>query len=330
MIRSIVISIFGILLPLLCAAQDVSLSQLWTMPSLGNPAATATAEEDYRVGASYRNQWASVHSPFKTSSAMGEAKLLQKRAGYMGVGAFVRQDKAGASQFGVFEAFGQAAYHLRAGQKDYLSAGIGVGFRQRSIVTEGLKWDSQFNGVGHDPAIDSGESFGNQQSSSIDASLGVRWQHRKRQHYDIGYAAWHYFQDQGFLTDTRDPALLTHQLTFNWLQTYGPVDVTYSVSSMKQGGAFTAITGARAKYRIGSDSRYTTAKTSSAVTAGIFYRYRDAIIPAIGYEYERKIQLFISYDVVMSSLYDASARRGGWELSLIWSDFYADSRMRLR
>lgn len=330
MIRFLVISLLGIAMPLISVAQDVSLSQLWTMPSMGNPAATATCEEDYRVGASYRNQWASVGSPFKTSSAMGEGKLLQKRSGYLGVGAFVRQDKAGTSQFGVFEAFGQAAYHLRAGQKDYLSAGVGIGYRQRSLVTEGLKWDSQFNGVGHDPTIDSGESFGNQQSSSIDASIGLHWQHRKKLNYDIGYAAWHYFQDQGFLTDTRDPALLTHQLTLNYLQSYGPVDVTYSVSSMKQGGAFSAIAGARAKYRIGSDSKYTTATTSSAVIAGIYYRYRDAIIPAVGYEYERKIQVFISYDVTMSSLYDAAARRGGWELSLIWSDFYSDNRMRLR
>ncbi len=328
-LRYSIATIFG-LISFISSAQDISLSQAWNMPMLGNPAMTGSFDPDYRIGLSHRNQWASIGSPFNTSTAMGEAKLLQKQSGFVGVGAFIHQDKAGTSKLGTFEAIGTGSYNLKVGAKDFFSAGLALGYRQRSISVDGLKWDSQFNGIGHDPTIDSGENFANQQSSSIDAGLGLFWKHRKKQEYDIGYAAWHYFQDQGFLSDTNDPTLLRQQFNFNWIKKYGPVEVVYSLTATKQGGAFTGLIGARGKYRIGSDSRYTTANTSSAVIAGVYYRNSDAIIPMIGYEFERKIQAFVSYDITVSSLSEANVRRGGWEVSLVWSDFYSGNRRRLK
>ncbi|MFT4777942.1 MAG: type IX secretion system PorP/SprF family membrane protein [Flavobacteriales bacterium] len=312
------------------SAQDLSLSQAWNMPMLGNPAMTGSFDTDYRAGLSHRSQWASIGDAFKTSTAMGEAKLLQNKSGFMGVGAFIHQGKAGTSKLGTFEAIGTASYNLKVGAKDFFSTGLALGYRQRSIAIDGLKWDSQFNGIGHDPSISSGENFANQQSSSIDAGIGLFWKHRKKQYYDIGYAAWHYFQDQGFLSDTSDPTLLRQQFNFNWIKNYGPVEIVYSLTATKQGGAFTGLVGLRGKYRVGSDSRYTTAQTSSAFIAGIYYRNADAIIPMIGYEFERKIQCFVSYDITVSTLSESNLRRGGWEISLVWSDFYSDSRRRLK
>ena len=54
-----------ILLPFLTKAQDIHFSQFNETPVLLNPAMSCTAF-DTRIIANYKNQWASVSSPFQT------------------------------------------------------------------------------------------------------------------------------------------------------------------------------------------------------------------------------------------------------------------------
>ncbi len=63
-----------ILLPLLTKAQDIHFSQFNETPVLLNPAMSCTAF-DTRIIANYRNQWASVTSPFQTYGISIEKQL---------------------------------------------------------------------------------------------------------------------------------------------------------------------------------------------------------------------------------------------------------------
>ena len=62
--------------------QDLHFSQYYNTPLLVNPANTGfNPDFDFRAGVNYRNQWASVGSPYKTTSAWGDVKLLGNRIG---------------------------------------------------------------------------------------------------------------------------------------------------------------------------------------------------------------------------------------------------------
>ncbi|NNE56266.1 MAG: PorP/SprF family type IX secretion system membrane protein, partial [Flavobacteriales bacterium] len=162
--RLIIIATFSV-----CAfcsfGQDEIFSRFDSQPLMLNPAFTGEIEEDYRASISYRNQWSSIVNAFKTSAASFEMTALRQAnsPNHLGFGGYVVSDKAGASKLGVLKAMGSAAYHLGLNDNNALSAGVQVGYVQRSVTLDGLKWDSQFNGVGYDPSLATNETFTSQQ-----------------------------------------------------------------------------------------------------------------------------------------------------------------------
>lgn len=58
------------------------------------------------------------------------------------------------------------------------------------------------------------------------------------------------------------------------------------------------------------------AKNSIAIFAGGQFRYKDAFIPAVGFEVFKMFLFSFSYDVNVSQLHVASNRKGGMELAL--------------
>src|SRR5215218_715262 len=69
-------------------AQDLHFSQFMNNPLLTNPANTGfNPDFDYRLGASYRNQWSSLPVPYKTMSIWGDAQVFRNRFqnGWLGV-----------------------------------------------------------------------------------------------------------------------------------------------------------------------------------------------------------------------------------------------------
>ena len=309
--------------------QDAFQSQYWTQPTLVNPAQTGLIESGYRAATSYRSQWASVHSPFKTAVASFDTRL-KSGGSYLGVGGFVRDDRIETANYSIFEVSGQSAYHLQVGRKNYLSLGLSVGYRRHSISFEGLAWDSQYNGVGFDPTIDSGELFAGAAKGTIDAAFGMNYRHIGRSRYDIGYAAWHYFQNQGLLTGGNDRLILRQQVVFAWYQNLEDIELVYDFLGGVQGGAQMLTAGARGYYKIGSDSRYTTASTSNSVMGGIHYRWADAIVVSAGFRYKRSLTFSAGYDITMSNLNSTNQSRGAWELALMWEGWYTSNRMKLR
>lgn len=313
------------------SGQDAMLSQYWTMPTLVNPAQTGLTESDYRAATAYRNQWASIASPFTTAQATFDARLPQNRGHALGVGGFVRNDQMEAGAFNTFEVSAQSAYHLKAGRNDFVSFGLSAGYRQRSIDFSGLAWDSQFNGTAFDPSIDPGEEFTGMSNWSVDAAFGFNYQRRAKSKFDIGFAAWHYFQNQSFLFGRNDRAIMRQNLIFAWYENYNGIDVIYDFMAARQGGgAMMLMAGGRAYYGLGDNSRYTDAKTQNRIYGGLHYRWADALIASFGFEIQRMLSIGASYDVTTSRLSQANAMRGGWEINLTYTGWFRDSRIKLR
>lgn len=311
--------------------QDHVLSQYWQNPMLLNAGQTGHMEADYRGAAHYRSQWGSITDAFTTTAATGEYALFRstRKPSYLGVGIQIFQDQAGKGQLKRFQGEASASYQLQTNNYNHIGAGMSIGYFQRSITFDGLLWDSQYNGAGVDPSIESGEDFSNDSRGFVDAGIGIVWEHDKNLHYEFGLAWRHFFQGQSLLNTNEDAWLPMQVFTYSHYSNYKLFLVDYHFLLTRQGGS-TQYTGtALLKYRFGSDSRYTTAKTSNQILVGVTYRYQDAIIPIIGYEYERKLTFTFSYDLNISGLQEVSNLQGGMEVGLVYNGFLVKKRRRI-
>jgi hypothetical protein len=78
-------------------------------------------------------------------------------------------------------------------------------------------------------------------------------------------------------------------------------------------------------------SKFTGLKDASAVSAGVFYRNKDAVIIKGMFEWQN-YALGIAYDLNTSSLAEVSKRKGGFEIFLRFvspSPFGGGSRSRI-
>lgn len=82
-----------------------------------------------------------------------------------------------------------------------------------------------------------------------------------------------------------------------------------------QGKSREFITGLMFKYVITDESKFTSIKKPSAISFGASYRYKDAIIPALLWQYD-KYAIGFAYDVNVSQLTPASKLKGGLEIML--------------
>jgi type IX secretion system PorP/SprF family membrane protein len=312
--------------------QDAMFSQYAYLEQQINSAMTGRMDQDYRAAASYRNQWSTITEPFRTMAASYDMPLLRRRGtpNFLGVGGMVLSDKAGTASLRLFEVKGAASYHVGLNDNNMLGMGLQVGYSQRSINIDGLAWDSQYNGIGYDPTIDHGETIAGNAAGYVDVGGGMYWHHYKKLKYTLGYATKHYRQNQSFIKGKDDKLIFRHVFHGDLQTTHEHFDITYRLLGLMQGGALELMGGAEAKYLLGRDSRYTNNETASFISAGCYYRVGDAIIPTIGYEYQRMLQAFITYDFNISKLNVASNYRGAWEITLIHRGWLTQQRRRLR
>src|SRR4029077_13784734 len=95
-------------------SQDLYFSQFFNSPLTTNPANTGFIPDvDYRVGATYRNQYSSIlASPYKTFSVFGDAQLFRNKIenGWLGVGGVISSDIAGSGGLRSTKIYGSLAY----------------------------------------------------------------------------------------------------------------------------------------------------------------------------------------------------------------------------
>ena len=117
-------------------AQDLRFSQFFNSPLSTNPANTGfLPSSDYRLGAHYREQWATVPVPYKTMSVYGDFQFMRDLipSGWMGLGGLILQDVAGSGSLTSTKAYASLAYHQMIGGSSLLSAGFNLGFATKRI-----------------------------------------------------------------------------------------------------------------------------------------------------------------------------------------------------
>ncbi len=327
--------ISGMLLGVLLFGQDIHFGQFYNAPLVINPANAGDIEGDQRLVLIHREQWRSVGSPFRTDAFSYDLPVLTGKLGngrYLGIGVSAFSDKAGSTRFGDAQANLSVSYAIKSGEESLIAFGLQGGYGQRSGVLDGMRWDSQYNGAGYNPDLPTNESIANSSASFVDFGAGVlgKGELKNGIGWKAGASVMHLNQAKVSLFGSNSDRLLRRYVVHGELRIEGERWIWLPKFFLAQQGASREINvGGLLHRRIGVDSRYTTDKNSSAFYFGCFYRYKDAVVPALQFEWKRKLMAGLSYDVNISKLRAQTTFRGGMEVSLQWIGMFSDKRMKL-
>jgi type IX secretion system PorP/SprF family membrane protein len=306
--------------------QGLNFSQYFNTPMLVNPANTGfNPDFDYRIGGNYRNQWASVGTPFRTMSLWGDTKLFGNRFenGWMGVGAALYSDRAGNGNLVATNGYASVAYHQMLGYNSLLSGGFSVGFINKRIDISKLNFDNQWNGQFFDISIPSNEPFLFSQTTFVDLQVGMNYAYFASDnfYFNLGVSAQHVNRPrESFLSPTAVDARLNPRYTgfvnasikFEDLWIVNP-----NIYVSKMGNAWETVLGFNANRNLSGDGE-------QQMILGLYYRHKDAVIPMVGYQVN-DTQFTFNYDATVSNLGNINGYRGAYEISIIKSGIFSNS-----
>ena len=314
-------------MPFLSHAQDMRFSQFTETPVILNPALSCTAY-DTRVIANFKNQWASVASPYQTYGISIEKALkhLKLKKAYVGSSLTIYRDQAGDAGLGTLAANLGFNVVVKVSQFGKLSGGLGGGFSYRTIDPSKLKWESQYDGYKHNANTASGEAVPYGTILQGDLVGGLVFHYAKSERYisaqdgtkfDIGVSGFHFNAPKYSFAGTGDKQFAKYIMHANFdigIEGAG-VALVPSFVYMRQGPSQEIDAGFMFKYIIQDQTVYTGIKKASALSLGAYYRVGDAIIPTLLFQYD-KFAFGVSYDVTISRLSATSKARGGVEICL--------------
>lgn len=306
------------------AAQDIHLSQFSETPILRNPALIGIFNGDVRVQAVYRNQWNSVTIPYETGTLSAELKYPVGLTDFVTVGMQLSYDRAGTSKLQSTQILPALNYHksLSDDKSTFLSLGAMGGVVQRQFDVTHLTFDNQYTNGRFDPTAPTGEDgrLALRGYTYIDAGVGLSFNSviGENTNYYLGAALYHFNRPAvSFMGDKK--ATLQPKFTVNagiTIPASENVKVIAQYNEVHQGSYSEYIGGAMIGYGLLSQGL----ESDHGVYGGIYYRYKDAIIPVVRLDMG-KYEIGFSYDSNISSLTPASHGQGGFEISLVFKAF---------
>ena len=323
----ILIIVIANLFAFTAASQDWHFSQFNDAPILLNPANSGSYSGDYRANLNYKNQWASIGNPYKSMAASFDLPVLRNYNGYKmtGVGLSVLSDKAGKSEYGFTQINLTGSHSVTVNRFQDLSVGLGFGYGQVSANFTNLRWDNQYDGINYDPSLPTGEGNFFPKSNYFDISAGIlaRFFTRDLKETQIGLSASHLNRPwQATLSDVNDDVLrmkfILHGRSEIDLQNGNNTSIIPSLYIAKQAISTEILAGFNVKTQLGVTSLHTGYNAASFIYFGGFYRYGDAFIANVAYEWRSSLKVGLSYDINFSQLTPATSSRGGMEISISW------------
>lgn len=309
-------------------AQDIHFSQFNNSPLTLNPANTGVFPGSMRFIANYKDQWGKVTTPFKTYGFSYDAGIFKQAwtNGYMGAGISLFNDKAGDSKMGITQVNLSISCLRKLNKTNTLTAGVQGGFAQRSLSTNSLTWDNQYNGLYHDPSLPSNDISSSPSFFYQDYSAGILWNYNRGEGYmtannqfsaNLGVAIIHINKPHQTFIGQSDN--LYQKYVIHGGLTYGinnsKASIVPSFLTVFQGKSKEISVGTLVKYDLKTASHYTGFVKNASVYLGGHYRWADAVVITAQVEFSDWL-LGISYDVNTSKLNTVSNGMGGLEVSL--------------
>ncbi len=309
-------------------AQDLHFSQFFNSPLTTNPANTGfIPDADYRVGAHFRNQYSNIMSaPYKTMSAFADFQLMRDRLenGWLGLGAVVLSDVAGSGSLRSTKVYGSLAYHQMLGNSSLLSAGFNLGYANKRIDQTNLKYPDQFDGKFFSNELPTSVVLTNNNVSYFDMQVGMNYAYFPQENIYIngGYSIHHVNRPkESFFDDDTEAGIIPmrHIGFVNAILKVAPdVIINPNIYYANQAQSSELVAGMNANVNLGQSGG------EKQFIAGVYYRYKDAIIPMVGLQY-KNIRFTFSYDATASGLRTFNNYQGAQELNIIKNGFYPDN-----
>ena len=305
-------------------SQDINFSQFYEMPLLRNPALAGIFAGDFRVTAAYRNQWQSVTTPYQTQALGVEFKksLGENSDDFLTLGLQITNDKAGDSKLSKTQILPVLNFHKSVnGDRDtYISAGIMAGGVQQRFDPTKLTFDDQYINGSFEMTNPTKQIFGQTNDSYWDIAAGLSYSSviGNDIRYYAGLGLFHFTRPKVAFTSAYDV-----KLNQKWVVNMGvsaPVSEYNRVilygDYFSQGGHRLVQGG----FLYSHDFIVYDDDDKVSMAAGAFYRWDDAIIPVVRFDYYN-LGIGVSYDVNISKLSQASQMRGGLELTLSYKTY---------
>lgn len=307
-------------------AQDVHFTQYFTSPMTLNPGLTGLTQSDYRVAANYRTQWGSVNNtPYTTGTVSYDMAALRGQfanGDYLGFGVLGLYDRAGTGLLQNITIGLSAAYHKAFGvdKQHTISLGIQGSLVQKSIDQSKLNLGDEYDFGTGKFTLSSRDAIVNKDLTYPDFAVGLIYSGRISEHASLfgGISGYHLtqpvesFLGGGYKIHSRIAAYGGAQLDLN------ERTVLYASGLFQSQGPNTEVVAGGAVGFVlnpGYDKEF---QKASIFYLGSWYRYGDAILPYIGFEWS-KAQLGLSYDANLSGFTPATNGNGALEISLIFN-----------
>lgn len=307
-------------------AQDVHFSQYFTSPMTLNPALTGLTQSDYRIAANYRNQWSAVNShPYTTATLSYDMASMRGQfanGDYLGFGVLGLFDKAGSGALQNVTIGLSAAYHKAFGvdKQHTISLGVQGVLVQKSIDQSKVTTEDMYDFSTKSFTLASSDILSNKDLTYPDFAAGILYSGRVSEHATVfgGVSMYHLSRPvETFLGGK-------HQL-YNRFATYAGTQIDMNERTVFYGSTLLQLQGPNTSIMAGGavgfvlnpgyDKEYSKA---SIFYLGSWYRYGDAIVPYVGFEWS-KAQIGLSYDANLSGFSPATNGNGAYEISVIFN-----------
>lgn len=308
-------------------AQDPHFSQFFASPLTLNPALTGKFDGNLRVAGNYRNQWPTINRAFTTSTLSIDLPIRAKRIAAndtWGVGAMAYSDQSANSalKFNYFSL--STAFHKGLDEEGYSQIGAGFQATYTNMMLDPLKltFEDQLTPLGFTGTTN--ETLGSATLSNdyFDLNAGIIYtgSTSDKNNFYVGISMYHITRPKQQFTGKF--FLLNPRTTIHG-GGYFPVGETSTlhVSALysTQAAASEAVLGGAFQVEVTEGAKPT------SVYFGSWLRVNDAVIPYVGLEFS-DFRLGATYDVNVSSLKSGTQKRGGIEISLIYTRRTPDSR----
>lgn len=308
------------------SAQDFHFSQFDETPVQLNPS-NCGVHHEIQLIANYKNQWQSIASPFKTFALSFDTRLLKRKKKHLGLGFDFLNDKAGDAAVATNQFNVSLSGIIPVSRKSLISGGLTVGYSSHTINTSALSWGNQYNGMNYQPSIASGEPVAVDNFGYVDLGAGINFSYGTDEMYisandtrkvNIGISVFHPHQPvYSFYGDASSKLYTKFVLNGNAAIGMKNTNLVLKPSYIVfiQGPTKEITPGMMFQYILQESSKYTGNKKPAALSIGGYYRFRDAFIPVVKFEYAN-YEIGFSYDVNLSQLKTVTTTRGGFEISL--------------
>jgi type IX secretion system PorP/SprF family membrane protein len=305
-------------------AQDIHFTQFDMSPLTINPALTGYHNGMFRAQGIYRNQWASVTTPFVTTGLSFDMPIAKNigQDDYLSAGVNFFSDKSGDGNLLNNTVLGSVAYHKFLGSGAYpktsISLGMQGGFAQKSIDLARLYFSDEFQNGGYN--IGSTSELLKNKVSNFLANVGLNLGQRLSNKWSmqVGLAANNLNQPSESFQKQKRNNEVGLGLRYNaQLGAIGYLGERFSVRPgilfQSQSSATEMIAGTEVNMILGDAE---VKSNASKVFLGGWTRAGDAILYTAGVEF-KGFRVGFGYDQTTNKLKNG-ANANGWELGVTY------------